>query len=87
MNSENVNQVTRQELRAFFHWMTTSELQEKHSIPPYMVYRWGKFLTKKGLARKLDGQRGLWLVAPEAVPFLRSRKGRPGRPKEEGDEA
>jgi len=85
MNSDSVRQVTRSELREELQWMTTAELREKHNIPPYMVYRWGKRLEKQNQARKLDGQRGLWLVAPEAVPFLLSRRGRAGRPADKED--
>lgn len=64
-------------------WLTTTEAQEEHGVPRHLVYRWGPRLEEAGHARKFDGQRGMWLVDPEAVEFLKGRRGRIGRPPKE----
>jgi len=70
------------DLQADLKWYTTADLQTEHNVPPYMVYRWGAQLQANGLAQKLvRGRRGVWLVAPEAIEFLKSRAGKRGRPK------
>ena len=66
-------------------WLTTNELWKQYEIPSYTVYRWGKKLLDEGFARKLKGGRGAWLISPDAIPFLKGRKGKVGRPKENDD--
>ena len=63
-------------------WVGTVQL-ESVGIPRYTAYRWRHELARKGWARHVTsglGGRGLWLFSPEAVAFLRSRKGKRGRP-------
>jgi len=60
-------------------WLLSKQLEDD-GVPRYMVYRWGAHLEEHGLARKLGGQRGLWLISPAGVRFLQSRRGKIGRP-------
>ena len=60
-------------------WLLSKQLEDD-GVPWYMVYRWGAHLEEHGLARKLGGQRGLWLISPAGVRFLQSRRGKIGRP-------
>lgn len=59
-------------------WFGTAALRYIYGIPNYLVYRHGPALQESNLAYKLPGPRGLWFVAPEAVPILQRRVGRPG---------
>ena len=77
--------VTEKEMRSELLWLSTQDAKEQHDIPNYMIYRWGPALEREGLARKLGGGRGYWLIAPEAVPFLQGRRGKIGRPREKKD--
>jgi len=61
-------------------WLTTIEL-ETLGVPLHVSRRWAPRLALRGLAVKKDGRRGLWLVNPDAIPFLLSRKAKVGRPK------
>lgn len=62
--------------------LTTRDLEERFGVPPHLVYRWAKYLQGQGMVKKVHryGSRGIWLIAESAVPFLRSRVGKVGRP-------
>lgn len=67
------------------NWITSSEAEKEHGVPPHLIYRWGPRLEKEDLAIKLAiGGRGLWLLSPEGLSFLRTRVGAMGRPPEDG---
>lgn len=62
-------------------WITTRIAQEQYNVPRYTVYRWKKFLLQKGLGEIFDvSSRGLWLISPEGLSFLQSRRDKRGRP-------
>ena len=62
-------------------WVTATQAARK-GIPLYTIYRWGKALAREGLARKLKlTGRGMWIISPEGLKFLRSRQGQVGRPR------
>jgi hypothetical protein len=66
-------------------WVTTAQARDK-GVPDYMVYRWGPALEENELARKLPlPGRGIWIVSPEGLAFLKRRRGKVGRPGENGD--
>lgn len=67
--------------------LTTTELREQHGISPHIVYTWGPRLQELGLARKVmntstKSRRGIWLVAPGGVDYLKTRIGARGRPNQ-----
>lgn len=67
--------------------LTTTELHEQHNISPHIVYTWAPRLAELGLARKVmttsrASRRGIWLVAPEGVDYLKTRVGARGRPNQ-----
>lgn len=79
-----LSKVTPQELQSKLGWLTSHQAK-KRGVPDYMVYRWGEILQKHDLAVKvkevsgIQFGRGLWLLSPEAVEFLKGRKGQFGQ--------